>query len=76
MLPPDAVRVELPPEQYIAGFGVAVIVGFGLTVTVRVPVAEQPAPVVPVTVYVEVTVGFAVTIAPVVALRFEDGDQI
>ena len=76
MLPPDAVRVELPPIQYDAGLGVAVMVGLGLTVTVKAFVEEQPLEFVPVTVYVVVTVGLAVTIAPVVALRFADGDQV
>jgi hypothetical protein len=45
-----------------------------LTVSVEVAVALQP-PVVPVTVYVVVEAGFAVTEAPVVALRPVAGDQ-
>jgi hypothetical protein len=50
VLPPDAIRVELPPGQYEAGLGEAVIVGVGLTVTVTVFVAEQPPEFVPITV--------------------------
>lgn len=45
---------------------VAVTVGTGLTVSVMLAVLEQE-PFVPVTVYVVVVVGFAVTDAPVVA---------
>jgi hypothetical protein len=76
VLPPDAVRVELPPIQYEAGFGVAVIVGVGFTVTVTVFVAEQPLELVPVTLYVVVVVGLAVIADPVVAFRSVDGDHV
>jgi hypothetical protein len=52
-----------------------VIAGEGLTVTTTVlDVVPQPVDV-PVTVYVEVTLGEAVTEAPVVALRPVDGDH-
>src|SRR6185312_11459937 len=48
-------------------------VGFGFTVTVTCCVAEQPEDVVPVTVYVVVLVGLAVTLAVFVALNPVDG---
>ena len=51
------------------------IVGSGFTVMVRVAVFTQPLALVPLTVYVVVTVGEAVTFAPVVTLRPVDGDQ-
>ncbi len=44
-------------------------------VTVAVAVFVQPLPSVPVTVYVVVEVGFAVTLAPVVALNAVAGDH-
>lgn len=53
----------------------AVTTGIGLTVTVVVAVLEQ-APFVPVTVYVVVVVGLAVTVAPVVADNPVAGDQL
>jgi hypothetical protein len=52
------------------------ITGIGLTETVTVAVLLQPAALVPVTVYVIVDVGLAVTLAPVVADNPVDGDQL
>lgn len=51
------------------------IEGIGFTVTVIVPIPVQPAPLVPITVYVVVLVGLAVTEDPVVAERPVDGDH-
>ena len=51
------------------------IAGNGLTVTVTTAVLMQPAPLVPVTVYVVVPAGLAVTLAPVAADNPVDGDQ-
>ena len=53
-----------------------VTTGSGFTVTVTCVVAVQPLLSVPVTVYVVVEDGFAVTLEPVVALRFVDGVQL
>jgi hypothetical protein len=57
-----------------AGVALAFTVGAVSTVTVTVDVELQPD-VVPVTVYVVVVAGVAVTLAPVVALRPVAGDQ-
>ena len=64
-MPPVAVRVNVEPAQ-IGELLPAVGVGNEFTVTVTVAVLVQPAAVVPVTVYVIVEVGLAVTVAPVV----------
>lgn len=72
---PLAVSVVLPPVQMVLESGVTVITGSGVTVTVVVAVDEQ-LPVVPVTVYVVVLVGLAVTFAPVVPLKPVAGDQL
>lgn len=48
------------PIQILAGDAVATTVGSGFTVTVTVAVPEQPAAVVPVTLYVVVVVGLTV----------------
>lgn len=55
------------PEQIVCEEGVAVMVGSGFTVTVTEAVLVHPLPSVPVTVYVVVIAGLAVTLAPVVA---------
>jgi hypothetical protein len=52
-----------------------VTTGRGFTTTVTVAVPEQ-APVVPVTVYVVVVAGLAVTVAPVVADKPVAGVQV
>jgi hypothetical protein len=62
--PPEAVNVELAPEQMAAGVAVAVIVGAGFTVTVTLAVLLQPLASVPVTVYVVVMAGVTVLLAP------------
>jgi len=49
--------------------------GIGFTVTTIVT-GVPGQPVVPITVYVIVDVGFAFTLAPVVALRPVFGDQV
>ena len=49
--------------------------GSGLTFTVTCVDAVQPLLSVPVTVYVDDDVGFAVTVEPVVALSPVAGDQ-
>jgi hypothetical protein len=59
----------------IVGFGETVITGIGLTVTVTCAVAVHPR-ASPVTVYVVVEVGLAVTDEPVVALNPVAGDHI
>jgi hypothetical protein len=64
---PLAESVADCPSQ-MAGGGVTETTGGGLTVTVTCAVAEHP-PDVPVTVYVVVLAGFAVTEEPVVALN-------
>lgn len=60
------------PEQILV-FGETLTVR-GETLTVTVPVLVQPE-VVPVTVYVVVLAGLAVTVAPVVADNPVAGDQ-
>ena len=59
----------------MAGGGVTEITGSGFTFTVTCVDAVQPLPSVPVTVYVVVEVGLAVTVEPVVALSPVAGDQ-
>jgi hypothetical protein len=62
VFPPDAVKEVDAPEQMVAEAGVTFIVGIGFTVTTTVCVFVQPD-AVPVTVYVVVEAGFAVTVA-------------
>ena len=62
------------PAQITVPLFTTVIVLVGGTVIVIVRVEEQE-PLVPVTLYVVVTAGEAVTTAPVVALRPVAGDQ-
>jgi hypothetical protein len=54
----------------------AFTVGKVFTVTVTVVVPEHPRESVTVTVYVEVIVGFAETVAPEVVFKPNAGDQI
>ena len=61
---PVPFNVVLDPA-HIEIFGPALAVGNGFTVTVTVCVLVQPLAFVPVTVYVVLTVGFTVIIAPV-----------
>lgn len=72
MAPPAVKAVEAPVQMFAAGETVRFN---GVTVTVTFAVAEQE-PVVPVTVYVVVEVGLAVTEAPVVDDKPVDGDQV
>jgi hypothetical protein len=72
---PDAVSVAVCCPTQIAGGAGTVITGSGFTFTVTSVDAVQPLPSVPVTVYVVVEVGFAVTVDPVVALSPVAGDQ-
>jgi len=65
--------VELP--EHIVGGADKDTVGVTFTVITTVCAALVQPPVVPVTVYVIVEPGLAVTLAPVVALRFVFGDQ-
>ena len=73
-MPPVAVSVVDEPLQ-IATLEPPLVAGIGLTVTVTVAVLLQPKDV-PVTVYVIVDVGLAVTLAPVVADKFVPGAQV
>ena len=55
----------------------AVMIGKGLTITESMTLAVQPVEVtLPVIVYTVVTVGFAVTTAPVDALNPVEGDHV
>ena len=63
---PLAVIVPELPVQIVSPVAMFVV-GIGLTVTVRVCVFTHELLLVPVTVYVVVTVGEAVTVVPVVA---------
>jgi hypothetical protein len=73
--PPVAVKPVEAPLQ-IATLEPPLITGIKFTVTVTAAVLLQPAALVPVTVYVIVDVGLAVTLAPVVADNPVDGDQL
>ena len=71
---PDAVMPVELPEQIVAVIADTTTVGVGFTVIVCKVVLVQ-VPIEPVTVYVIVTVGFAVTVEPVVELKPVDGDH-
>jgi hypothetical protein len=73
-MPPLAVSVADAPLQ-IETPEPALIAGNGLTVTVTVALFVHPLLVMPVTVYVLVVVGLAITVAPVVAERPVAGDH-
>ena len=66
--PPEAVNVIWVPAQMITSKP-ALIGAFANTVTVTGSVPVHPAAEVPVTVYVVVTPGVKVTLAPVAALK-------
>jgi len=74
--PPLAVNVVDLPEQIVVEPAVRFIVGFVLTVIVVVVVLVHPLALVPVTVYVVVRVGDAVTEAPVVPESAVLGPQL
>ena len=71
--PLAAVKFEVLPAHAVAGDNVGNVGERTVTKEVAVPV--QPANV-PVTVYVVVVVGFAVTVAPEVAVKPVDGVQV
>ena len=66
VVPPLSQRLNVPD----------IAAGAGLTVTATGAVLAQPPDVVPVTVYTVVTVGVAVTVAPVVADSPEEGAHV
>jgi hypothetical protein len=72
------VRVMLCPKQIVAGLGLEVMVTVGkfVTVTVTLAVFIHPFKSVPVTVYVLVTVGWAVTVVPDVESNPVAGDHV
>ena len=71
MLAPLAVSAVFCPVQIVM-FGETVTTGIGFIVTVTCAVEVHPL-ASPVTVYVVVEDGFAVTLEPVVALSAVDG---
>ena len=68
MVAPLAVITIAPPEQIVGEGGVTVNVGVGFTVIDTVVVSAQ-APLVPITVYVILLVGFAMVVGQIVQLR-------
>lgn len=74
MAAPEAVKLVVLPAQITVPLFTTVMVLIGGTVMVTVRVVEQE-PLVPVTLYVVVTAGEAVTTAPLVELRPVAGDQ-
>ena len=75
MFIPLAVKVAEEPKQIAAELTVVVLVEV-LTVTIEVAVLVQPFKSVPVTVYVIVLVGLAVTLEPVTVFKFVAGDHV
>ena len=75
MLPPLAVRATDWPVQSTGAKGITTIIGKGLMVTVTLLVLLHPLTSVPVTVYIVVEEGLAVTVAPVVDESPEAGDH-
>jgi hypothetical protein len=73
---PDAVSVTLSPGHMAGEAGLTTTAGSGFTVTVTWAVSWQFCALETVTVYVWVEDGFALTAAPVVALRPVAGDQL
>jgi hypothetical protein len=76
LLAPLAFRLSVCPAQNGLLFEALVNDGTGLTLTVTVAVLAHPLLFVPVTVYVLVEDGLAVTLAPVVADRPVPGDHV
>ncbi len=77
-VPPEGdppVSVIAVALSHIALNAASVTVGNGFTVTVTGFEAEQPAALIPVTVYVVVVDGFASTLAPLVVFSPVPGDQ-
>jgi hypothetical protein len=73
---PDMQISTEPPEQIEGAAGVG-INGSGFVVTVIVVVSEQSVVLFcPITVYVVVTPGLAITLLPVVALNPVAGDHV
>lgn len=72
---PLAVSVVELPAQIVTEVGETVTLGEAFTVIVDVAVFVQPL-AVPVTVYVVVVVGEAVTVAPVVVFNPVPGDHV
>ena len=73
---PLATKFVLPPAHIAGVAGVTVTTGLGAMLTVTLAVSRQPVPpLVPTTVYVEVTAGCAPTDAPVFAVS-ESPDQL
>ena len=70
------VRVVVAPAAQSVVAPVTATTGNGVMVSVTRPVSEQPVALVPVTVYVVVVEGLAVTVAPVVAESPVDGLQV
>lgn len=64
MFAPDALMVVEVPLQSVVCVALAETVGNGFIVNTTLPVFEQPAALVPVTVYVVVEVGLAEKEAP------------
>ena len=74
MFAPDATSVSETPLQIVVALGITVTTGAELTFTVAVVVSEH-APVVPITVYIVVPEGLAMTVFPVVVFNPVAGDQ-
>ena len=72
--PPVATIVALFPKQMVLGAIAIVALGTGRTVTETVEESEHPLK--PVTEYVVVAAGVAVTFVPVGELRLPAGDQV
>lgn len=75
MLAPLAVMLVDEPRHKLVD-PPNVIVGLGLTVIARIAVFLQPLALVPVTVYVTLTVGEQVIGVPVVAVNPVDGVHV
>ena len=74
MLAPVANKVVEPPAQMVAEL--TEMMGNGFTVTTAVAVLVQVFAAIPVTTYVVVTTGLAVTGFPILLLKVADGLQL